>query len=241
VALKEAVKIKRANPDTLITVISMAPQKEKQLLKTLFYYEVDRIIHLSDAVFAGSDVYATAFALSNAIKVFVGDFNIILGGDYSLDGLTGQLGGELASSVKIEKNYIINFDSSIQSSNNPLSKANVVVGIGRGINAILIHKVKEFASYIGAEVCCTRPVRDSGLVDAERIVGDTGISINPNLYIALGISGAIQHLEAVNAKLIISFNADPNAPIFAKSDVAINQKIEDVIDDLLSWAKNFSM
>ncbi len=124
--------------------------------------------------------------------------------------------------------------------NNPLIESKVVVGVGRGVKESLIPKIKEFASSIGAEICCTRPVGDRGLIDANRIVGDTGLSINPELYIAFGISGAIQHIDAVHAKHIIAFNADPNAPIFSKADLSINQKIENVIEDLLSWAKNSS-
>ncbi len=101
IALREAIKIKRSNQNVSITVISMAPQKEREILQKLFNYEVDRVIHLSDLAFAGSDVYATAFILAKAIKTFQGDYNLILAGNYSPDGLTGQLGGELASLLSI--------------------------------------------------------------------------------------------------------------------------------------------
>jgi electron transfer flavoprotein beta subunit len=100
-ALREAVKLKRIFNDTSITVISMAPSKEEQLLKTLFYYEVDRVIQLSDIIFAESDVFATAFVLGHAIRNLVSGFDMVLGGDYSTDGLTGQLVGEVAAQLNL--------------------------------------------------------------------------------------------------------------------------------------------
>ncbi len=142
--------------------------------------------------------------------------------------------------IQVTKTHSLDCISSECLENNPLIESKVVVGVGRGVKESLIPKIKEFASSIGAEICCTRPVGDRGLIDANRIVGDTGLSINPELYIAFGISGAIQHIDAVHAKHIIAFNADPNAPIFSKADLSINQKIENVIEDLLSWAKNSS-
>ncbi|MGB9694418.1 MAG: electron transfer flavoprotein subunit beta/FixA family protein [Caldisericaceae bacterium] len=100
-ALKEAVKIKRLFNGSTITVVSMAPAKDELLLSRLFYFEVDRVLQLSDATFAGSDAYATAFVISKAIQMLAGDFDIILAGNFSTDGLTGQLSGEVSSMLNI--------------------------------------------------------------------------------------------------------------------------------------------
>ncbi len=99
-ACKEAVKLKEQYGSELIA-FSMAPPQGEALLNDLFKYGFDRVIFLTDRAFAGSDTLATAFILSKAIKKLVPDFDIILQGDYSLDGATGQLGGELAAFLDI--------------------------------------------------------------------------------------------------------------------------------------------
>jgi electron transfer flavoprotein alpha/beta subunit len=100
IALETAVKLKRLSHAS-ITVISMAPLKEKTLLSSLFKYGVDRVILLSDKCFAGSDTLATSFVLKEAIARFVADFDLIIQGDFSLDGSTGNVGGELASLLNL--------------------------------------------------------------------------------------------------------------------------------------------
>ncbi|MGB9694417.1 MAG: FAD-binding protein [Caldisericaceae bacterium] len=142
--------------------------------------------------------------------------------------------------VRYEKTKSIAFIASNPLPLNPLSEARVVVCVGRGVRESILPKVRQFASLINAEICCTRPVADSGLMGQDRVVGDTGISIKPDLYIAFGVSGAIQHLTQVNAKHIVAFNTDAKAPIFGKADLGINLSMEDVIDELLIWARNFS-
>jgi len=99
-AAREGVKLKKQCGGELIA-ISMAPSREGVLLTTLFKYGFDRVILITDKAFAGSDTLATVFVLSSAIKKFVPDFDIVLQGDYSLDGATGQLGGELAALLNI--------------------------------------------------------------------------------------------------------------------------------------------
>jgi len=99
-ACEEGIKLKEKRGGELIA-LSMAPPQEKVLLNELFKYGFDRVLLLTDKAFAGSDTLATAFILSEAIKKIVPDFGIILQGDYSLDGATGQLGGELAAFLNI--------------------------------------------------------------------------------------------------------------------------------------------
>jgi len=116
---------------------------------------------------------------------------------------------------------------------NPLKSAKIIVGVGRGVERNVLPRVLEFARLIGAEVGCTRPVADSGLLPPDKVIGDSGVDVSPDVYIALGISGAIQHIESVNANYTIAINSDAHALIFQKSNLSINQKVEEVIDKLL--------
>ncbi len=123
---------------------------------------------------------------------------------------------------------------------NPLEDARVIIGVGRGVKAGLIEEIQAFAKKINAEIGCTRPVADMGLLPNFRMIGDSGISVHPEIYIALGISGAIQHLSGVNAKYIVAVNTDPRAPIFARSALSINKSVEETLPEVKKWLKNFS-
>ncbi len=105
----------------------------------------------------------------------------------------------------------------------PLSEAEIVVSGGRGLkgpeNWAL---VTDLAKLLGAATACSRPVADSGWRPHHEHVGQTGLAIAPNLYIAIGISGAIQHLAGVNrSKVIVVINKDPEAPFFKAADYGI--------------------
>jgi electron transfer flavoprotein alpha subunit len=97
-----------------------------------------------------------------------------------------------------------------------LPYADVIVSGGKGLkNAENFRLVFDLARVLGAEVGCTRPVAQAGWVEAERQVGQTGKTVRPKLYIAAGISGAIQHRVGMeSADVIVAINTDPNAPIF---------------------------
>ena len=124
---------------------------------------------------------------------------------------------------------------------NPLKTARIIVGIGRGVNVNLIPDIEVFANKIKAEIGCTRPVADMGILPNFRMIGDSGINVHPDIYIAFGVSGAIQHLSGVNAKYIIAVNKDPKAPIFSEAALAINTSVEDALTDIKKWLKNFSL
>ncbi len=99
IAAEEARKFK-TNSDTFVA-ISMGPPSSKSALKELFKFGFDEVYLVSDIAFAGSDTFATAYVLSETIKKFVPDFGVIFQGDYSVDGATGQLPGELAALLGI--------------------------------------------------------------------------------------------------------------------------------------------
>ncbi|MCO6498047.1 MAG: electron transfer flavoprotein subunit alpha/FixB family protein [Chitinophagaceae bacterium] len=105
----------------------------------------------------------------------------------------------------------------------PLSEAEIVVSGGRGLKGPENwNLVTDLAAALGAATACSRPVSDSGWRPHHEHVGQTGLAIAPNLYIAIGISGAIQHLAGVNrSKVIVVINKDPEAPFFKAADYGI--------------------
>lgn len=121
----------------------------------------------------------------------------------------------------------------------PLTEAEVVVSGGRGMkgpeNWGLI---EDLATILGAATACSKPVSDMDWRPHEEHVGQTGITIKPNLYIAVGISGAIQHLAGVSSsKVIVAINKDPEAPFFKVADYGIVGDAFEVLPRLIAAAK----
>jgi electron transfer flavoprotein alpha subunit len=104
-----------------------------------------------------------------------------------------------------------------------LPEAELVVSAGRGLKGPENWgMVEEMAGILGATTACSRPVADIGWRPHHEHVGQTGVAIRPNLYIAIGISGAIQHLAGVNgSKVIVVINKDPEAPFFKAADYGV--------------------
>lgn len=104
-----------------------------------------------------------------------------------------------------------------------LGAANIIVSVGRGIKEKEnIPLVEELANVLHAELAASRPICDNGWLPMERQVGSSGQSVSPKLYMAVGISGAIQHLVGMKgAKTIVAINKDENAPIFEIADYGI--------------------
>jgi electron transfer flavoprotein alpha subunit len=105
----------------------------------------------------------------------------------------------------------------------PLTEAEVVVSAGRGLKGPENWgMVEDLAKTLNAALACSRPVADAHWRPHNEHVGQTGIAVAPNLYIAIGISGAIQHLAGVNrSKVIVVINKDPEAPFFKAADYGI--------------------
>jgi electron transfer flavoprotein alpha subunit len=116
----------------------------------------------------------------------------------------------------------------------PLTEAEVVVSAGRGLKGPENWgMVEDLAKTLHAATACSRPVADAHWRPHNEHVGQTGIAIAPNLYIAIGISGAIQHLAGVNrSKVIVVINKDPEAPFFKAADYGIVGDAFDVVPKL---------
>jgi electron transfer flavoprotein alpha subunit len=115
-----------------------------------------------------------------------------------------------------------------------LSAAPLIVSVGRGIREQEnISLVEELAQALGAELAASRPICDAGWLPMERQVGSSGQTVAPKLYLAVGISGAIQHLVGMKgAKTIIAINKDENAPIFEIADYGIVGDLFEIVPAL---------
>jgi electron transfer flavoprotein alpha subunit len=121
----------------------------------------------------------------------------------------------------------------------PLTEAEIVVSGGRGMKGPENWgPIEELAKLLHAATACSRPVADAGWRPHNEHVGQTGIAIAPNLYIAIGISGAIQHLAGVNrSKIIVVINKDPEAPFFKSADYGIVGDAFEVLPKLITAVK----
>jgi electron transfer flavoprotein alpha subunit len=121
-----------------------------------------------------------------------------------------------------------------------LKKAKIIVSAGMGAaDPQALEAVHELAKTLGGDVGASRPVVDAGIVPKEHQVGQTGTTVRPNLYIACGISGQIQHRAGMmESKRIIAINSDPQAPIFEIAHYGIVGDVKQVIAHMIKAYKD---
>lgn len=139
----------------------------------------------------------------------------------------------------VEPSKIKVVDSTKTSGKVALTEADIVVSAGRGMKGPENWgMVEDLAETLGAALACSRPVADAHWRPHNEHVGQTGIAIAPNLYIAIGISGAIQHLAGVNrSKVIVVVNKDPEAPFFKAADYGIVGDAFEVVPKMIDAVK----
>jgi len=117
-----------------------------------------------------------------------------------------------------------------------LSQAERIVSVGRGIKSQEhLQLAQQLAQAIGAEIAASRPICDAGWLPMDRQIGSSGQTVAPKLYVALGISGAIQHLVGMKgARTIVAINKDPEAPIFEIADYGIAGDLFEVVPAMIA-------
>ena len=120
-----------------------------------------------------------------------------------------------------------------------LSQAERIVSVGRGIKGEEhIALARQLAEALGAELAASRPICDAGWLPMERQVGSSGQTVAPKLYLALGISGAIQHVVGMKgARTIVAINKDPEAPIFEIADYGIAGDLFEIVPAMIAALK----
>ena len=153
------------------------------------------------------------------------------GGDATVEDLTVELPEPRTKVVKHQ----------VATGRTPLPEAELVVSGGRGVKGPEKWDViTDLADALGATTACSRPVADSDWRPHHEHVGQTGVAIRPNLYIAAGISGAIQHLAGVNnSKTIVVINSDPEAPFFKAADYGVVGDLFEVLPRLTEAVKKY--
>jgi electron transfer flavoprotein alpha subunit len=198
-----------------------------------FYKENDNLIY-SASVFNNKSIAIYSGSLNTSIYIVNNNFNTSNSPSSFnfIEFVPFQL-----NTIKHNFNILF-FDSVINRVS--LADAQIVVGAGRGLKdptnwAI----IEELASILNAATACSKPVSDLDWRPHYEHVGQTGVKIAPSVYIACGISGAIQHLAGVNSsKTIVVINNDPDAPFFTNADYGIIGDVFDIVPRLINKLKN---
>lgn len=175
--------------------------------------------------------------LSSAVKVITLNAN-----SYKVVENNQNAAIESFSSAATESDFRVMLKEIVRASDKiSLPDAELVVSAGRGLKGPENWgMVEELAQLLGAATACSKPVSDADWRPHSEHVGQTGIAVSPNLYIAIGISGAIQHLAGVSSsKVIVVINKDPEAPFFKAADYGIVGDAFEVVPKLIEAVKAF--
>lgn len=195
---------------------------------------LDGGFHVKKSVFSGK---AFAFYDIKSDKKVVS----VLPNSYQLEEMSAAGTVEEFSPSDLPQERVVVKEKKTKEGEISLPEAELVVSAGRGLKGPENWgMVEELADVLGAATACSRPVADSDWRPHHEHVGQTGVAIAPNLYIAIGISGAIQHLAGVNrSKVIVVINKDAEAPFFKAADYGIVGDAFEVVPKLTEALKKF--
>jgi len=189
-------------------------------------------LHVKKTVFSGKAI--AEYEINSAVKVLSLMGNAVkpeaTGAAVAVENIAATASGRIrVKEVKTQEGIV------------PLPEAEIVVSAGRGMkDPANWGIVEDLATTLQATTACSRPVADSHWRPHHEHVGQTGIAIRPNLYIAIGISGAIQHLAGVNnSKVIVVINKDPEAPFFKAADYGVVGDLFDIVPRLNASLQKF--
>lgn len=188
-------------------------------------------------------VTKTVFSNKAYAKVHLPKENLVMTivpNSYELKQQKGQ--GSIVNHTFTSSSHVLTESIEIMKSKGkvPLTEAEIVVSAGRGLKgAENWSMIEELADLLGAATACSKPVSDMEWRPHSEHVGQTGITIKPDLYIAIGISGAIQHLAGVgSSKNIVVINTDKEAPFFKAADYGIVGDAFEVVPKMIEALKN---
>lgn len=188
-------------------------------------------IQIKRKSFSGKAIESTTINSEKAIIMLApNSFGLV---EYNKDCKIENITSEYNNNITIE-------GQEVASSKMSLAEAEIIVSAGRGLKAPENWTmIEELADLLGAATACSKPVSDIGWRPHTEHVGQTGKAVAPNLYIAIGISGAIQHLAGVNSsKVMVVINTDAEAPFFKAADYGIVGDAFEVVPRLIEEIKN---
>ena len=254
-------KLNSLNPSAFASVIAQASQKENAKVVIVSYTYSGRSVAGRVAVRLKGGLVAGATGLPSSISPFTirkkcfsgkGLTDVSISSDVKVIGLTpnsfhintadGSASVESFSpSFSDTDFYSTSKETKKTSGKIALTEAEIVVSAGRGLKGPENWgMVEQLAELLGAATACSKPVADVGWRPHHEHVGQTGITIGPNLYIAIGISGAIQHLAGVSSsKVMVVINNDKEAPFFKAANYGICGDAFEVVPKLIEEVKKF--
>lgn len=243
-ALTEVVKSQQPKI-TLVPNTSMgmdiAAALSVELDIPLVAYAVDLKLE-NGSVVAASQLYGGKMSVQSR---FEGDQNIVsvIAGSFPADAGKSDSAPELekVASPESVNNLKVRFKRLIEPAGGDvdITRQDILVSVGRGIqNEDNLPAAQELADVLGGALSSSRPIVDNKWLPKTRQVGKSGLKVKPKLYLALGISGAPEHIEGMkDSELIIAVNTDPNAPIFDYAHYGITEDLFDVIPALTEKLK----
>ena len=253
-------KLNVLNPSAYASVIAQAVQKESAKVVITSYTYSGRSVAGRVAVKLKAGLVAGATALPSSTSPFTvrkkcfsgkGLTDVTISSDIKVIGLTpnsykvgigeGSAAIESFSPTFNDSDFTSSFSKEVKKTSGKvaLTEADIVVSGGRGLKSPENWgMIEQLAELLGAATACSKPVADVGWRPHHEHVGQTGITIGPNLYIAIGISGAIQHLAGVSSsKVIVVINSDKEAPFFKAATYGICGDAFEVVPKLIEEVK----